>query len=82
MKVHFDIDSWEYDVIKLHNLQEDMPWRRSVPSFAEWYPSWIEMFINHTVVQNFFGRSEAKLRREPVYNAQHAADVAVAVHLF
>ena len=39
------------------------------------------MLVNTSVVQGFFAAVEANYEN-PYHNAQHAADVAVAVHLF
>ena len=38
--------------------------------------------LNVKVVQSFFAAVEANYGENPYHNAQHAADVSVAVHLF
>jgi hypothetical protein len=80
--VHFDIDSWEYDVIKLHESTGGHALAAVGPILLRRHSLMERCSLNTSVVQSFFAAVEANYGENPYHNAQHAADVSVAVHLF
>ena len=75
--VHFDIDSWEYDVIKLHEMTQGHPLAAVGPILLRRHSLMERCALNTKVVQSFFAAVEANYGENPYHNAQHAADVSV-----
>jgi hypothetical protein len=81
-EIQFDIDSWEYDVIKLHEQTGGHSLAAVGPILLRRHSLIERCSLNTSVAQNFFAAVEANYGGNPYHNAVHAADVAVAVHLF
>ena len=80
--IQFDIDSWEYDVIKLHETTGGHSLAAVGPILLRRHSLIERCSLDTKVAQNFFAAVEANYGENPYHSAQHAADVAVAVHLF
>jgi len=80
--IQFDIDSWEYDVVKLHEQTGGHALAAVGPILLRRHSLIERCSLDTKVAQNFFAAVEANYGGNPYHNAQHAADVAVAVHLF
>ena len=78
----FDIDSWEYDVVKLHERTGGHALAAVGPILLRRHSLIERCSLDTKVAQNFFAAVEANYGANPYHNAVHAADVAVAVHLF
>jgi len=78
----FDIDSWEYDVIRLHETTGGHALAAVGPILLRRHSLFDRCSLNTEVARNFFAAVEANYGDNPYHNAVHAADVAVAVHLF
>ena len=78
----FDIDSWEYDVVKLHEQTGGHALAAVGPILLRRHSLIERCSLNTKVIQHFFAAVEANYGENPYHNAVHAADVAVAVHLF
>ena len=82
-EVQFDIDSWEYDVIKLHERTGGCALAAVGPILLRRHSLMERCALNTSVVQRLLRRGRSQLRREPVpQRAARWRRVAVAVHLF
>ena len=80
--VEFDVDSWEYDVIALHERTQGHSLAVVGARLLQRHALIERCSLDPKVVGGFFAAVEANYGGNPYHNSQHAADVSVGVHLF